>query len=417
MNLPKTTNGAVLIGETHLTKNLINLKLTNLKPLIKHSNRLFIAVIFTASIFSCKKNIETTEATETIAQIAAKNKAAIFATYGNISAAIANPNPFTTTGISYITTSGTKQSLLNKQTRGVIIPNTNYVCGSFDCATATNASQLEISGGIASSTRLVKCQNSTALSDAEYTWYVSAPFTINPTQGIAGNTEANTTYTDAFGGSVTINTPLTAANVIVQPVIKPSCKNKYYKITYVVKDVPNDYFNAGATILAQLSLYNDCALINRNVTLVGYSQNAVPNTYNQAPCARVDRPFINPGAGTTTNPVASVTGLYTSFCGLPGGMVGIDEHQIEFRKKTVASNNWDDQINSLVKFASSTPTSQPNQNTINPYSGTVFLSGTSQGSGAFIIRYRNIKAPSCLVSSVAGSNWSSFQWQQEIWTF
>ena len=138
-------------------------------------------------------------------------------------------------------------------------------------------------------------------------------------------------------------------------------------------NVPSSVFNIGVTYETALTLATDCIYTPQ---LTGIHTTTSVSSLNTQPCLRTDKVWINPGTG----PFGEMTALGTfAVCTPPSGYTVTTNHNLEFRlKNNGSSDSWESQ--------SSTPYSVSPFNT---YTGIVYLTGTTSGSGTWLVRYRN----------------------------
>lgn len=339
---------------------------------------------------SCKKtdidapNNKSAEATRAAAIQAIKAK------YGNVSAGIVYNVNKTADELFYKNAAGKMVSLYNNSN------NNNLVARPciFNCNNTTNPADLYITYTLDYVQRFYICENSTK-STLSVKWTVSVPFAItNETPDGVLNTFGKVKFTPSSGPAVILTATANDPNFTVTNLgTDPGCGiNTLYAVTYNFTNIDNSNFASGTQLDALLSLANDCALIG-NLLATGYVNAPSFNQNAYLPCNRIDMVHVNPGP--PGNNYATATGNYT-LCSPPSGLTPIDLHQVEYRKvnSTTGSLHWLNQT-SPVYWGETIPPSPVLAPTMSPYGGTLNLLNMLNGSGTWLVRYRNVKTGSC----------------------
>ncbi len=374
-------------------------------------------VLLTLLLKSCKK---VDNSTKTADDVKAKALQAIRSKYGNISAGFVYPVHKDATELFYKSSTGKMVSLYNDKNN----PKTNGVQSClFTCNNTSNPANLRIVYTLDYVQRFYKCESSSNPGDKKsmvtLSWTVSVPFAITfMTNDNAPNTWGTLKLTPS-GGSPTTYTDYAAYSdlSIVYLGPAPGCAtNSLYQVKYSFDDVPNSLMLSGATVEANISLDNDCAIVGYVVAAGLYSAPAITDELN-LPCERIDKAWVNLGTGP--GGCATATGNY-AICSYPSGMTPIDSHQIEYRLVTnIYSNDWDAQTSSTVYWAEPTGTGTPDPSLAT--GGVSNLVHITSSSGTWLVRYRNVKTSVCdifdpLPGGSPGAIWgNSALWFTEIW--
>lgn len=383
----------------------------------------FAVVSFMLVLKSCKKadiappdNIKTAEATRAAALQAIK------AQYGNVSAGIVFNVNKTADELFYKNTAGKMVSLYAGSNNVVAAP-----C-LYNCNNTTNPANLRIVTTLDYVQRFYICESgsSPAKSKVSVKWTVSAPFTItNVTPDGALNTFGKVKFTPSGGPAVILTATANDPGFVYTNLgTDPACSmNTLYSVTYYFEDVDDANFASGTQLDALLSLSNDCALIG-NLLSTGYVSGPTFNQNAYLPCNRIDKVYVVPAPPPPGAQYATATGNY-ALCSPPSGFALIDLHQLEYRKvvSTTGSLKWDDQFDifgtpSPVYWGQTIPPSPVLSPTMPP-SSVLNLLNMLNGSGTWLVRYRNVKTGSCNVvsPSTPNGNWGNpALWVTEVWS-
>lgn len=391
-----------------------------------NSIKLIISIIaiaaFVLFLKSCKKadiaapaSIKTVEATREAA------RQAIRAEYGNVSAGIVFNVDKTADEVFYRNAAGKMVSLYAGSGNVVAAP-----C-LYNCNNTTNPANLRIVYTLDYVQRFYLCESgsSPAKSKVSVKWTVSAPFAITKeTPDGVLNTFGKIKFTLTSGPAVIL---IASANdpgfVYTSLGTDPACSmNTLYSVTYYFEDVANSNFASGTQLDASLILANDCALIG-NLSATGYVSGPSFNQNAYLPCNRIDKVYITPAPPPPGAQYATATGNYI-LCSPPSGFALIDLHQLEYRKVTASSGStkWEDQDgttpSSTVYWGQTIPPSPVLSPTMPP-SSTLNLLNMLNGSGKWLVRYRNVKTGTCNVINQSGptnGNWGNpALWITEVW--
>ncbi|MBP6022592.1 hypothetical protein [Ferruginibacter sp.] len=367
---------------------------------------LITIALFAVVLKSCKKVDKNAANTKEVAAKEAVLKA-IQKEYGNVSAGIIIPVNKAADEYFYRDASGNMVSLYGNLTSRTGI-NGPSVCKA-NCNTTSNPADLRIIYTLDYVQRLYMCESSSipdlAKSIVSVKWTVSVPFNFGYTIGnVPPLHYGNVVFKNSSG--TPINT-LTANNSEVTTTMigaDPSCPtwNNLWEVTYKFTQVSDGNFASGNTIEASVSLENDCALVG-NVVASGYVSAPAFSQNAYLPCNRVDMVYAYSG-------ITTVLGNTTAICTHPSGFTYTDYHQLEYRQVVAASGSlkWEDQIDIFgnpssinwgIPLGGSTPSA-----TFLPNDG-VTLANITSGSGAWLVRYRNVKTGSCNEITPIGSIW------------
>jgi hypothetical protein len=361
---------------------------------------LFVAtsvILFSLILKSCKKiddSVSNTNIDKERKEAAIK---AVIAQNGNVSKAIIFPMD------------KNADLLLYRDTNDIMVkfhsPNTtsNVLDCNSNCSNTSNPNDLVQTYTLRYIQRNYMCDGGSLNSDLVANWLISIPYVpllADP------NNSSNLSYGNISitGGGNTITSGNITDITIRDKGADGSCTgHNLYEITYKFQNIAHSYFN-DALIEASINLYNDCSIVGNNVQ-TGYvygplAPNQTTEQTENIPCERTDKVWISPGSGS--NP-ATALGCY-SICWYPSSnFTPTTSHQIQWRQKnaTNGSNHWDDQGSAV-----NTPTGL----TISPYTGYINLTGMYNGSGTWLVRYRN-RASICNSTSAL---WSGV-YVTEIW--
>lgn len=376
-----------------------------------NSLRLIISLIAFAAFMlvlkSCKKSDDGTVNSQSSEAARAAAIKAVTERYGNVSAGIIYKVNKEAKELFYRNASGNMISLnsISPTSSGVAAPCT------FNCSNTTNPANLYLVYSVSFVQRTYLCESIADKSRLTANWVISVPFT--PLTSFGGNiSTGNIKVTSPSSAVVNYNNnAITIRNLGADPACSA---NSLYEIVYSALGVPNSYFGSGMLIDVSLNLYNNCSIVG-NLVATGYLSAPDLSLVAHQPCNRVEKVWINPGSGT--NP-ATAAGDYI-LCTNPSGFTPIDNHQLEYRKKTSAtSSQWGDQTGAAAIVRNGVPvgTSTPSP-TINPYTGVSNLVSMTNGSGTWLVRYRNVKTSVCNVITPLGALWSPpYYWVVEVWT-
>jgi hypothetical protein len=294
-----------------------------------------------------------------------------------------------------------------------------------DCALATSLGQLTRVFTLNYVKRVYKCE-STNKSTLIANWTIDVPYhpmsdysdnitssygTISITAPGGGSPLTHDTYNDN-----PLNT--TPGDLKITYLGTGSCfRNRLYSITYSFDQVPDSYFGntTGTAITCALNIEDDCSWTGG---ITSASANGVtPSTDSYLPCNRTDLVYNIPPIQSLGN-YATSTALYGT-CTNPGGFLGIDAHQVEYREvNSVSSVLWADQSTTIYWGEMPVPpyTEVPSMGT----GGVLNLKHMLYASGTWIVRYRNVKTSVCDIlylgsPGAPGANWGSeFTWVEEV---
>jgi hypothetical protein len=345
---------------------------------------------------------------------------------GDISASFVTPINKQAQEIFYKDASGKMIPVYNTNAgqQKVLAPNCQVTCSN-----ATSVSQLSITFTLNYSERFYICEGAPERSSVRVKWTASVPFQLIEIISKIPVRTGNVRFKNSSGAVINTYT-VTGHNVqstLIGP--DPACaSNSLWEVAYNCVNIPNANFAAGNTVEAQVTISNDCALMNYTVS-TAYVAGPAFSQNGYLPCNRLDKIFVNPSIGPTSP--TNVGGLYTLSCAPPSGMQPIDFHQVEYRQVTTTNGDytWDNQDISLSPIFNGVP--QPaNSGTsalMSPYGGVSSLPGMVQGTGKWLIRYRNVKTGTCgLINGSAqppstpntNGNWSVVNeslWNTEMW--
>ncbi len=137
-------------------------------------------------------------------------------------------------------------------------------------------------------------------------------------------------------------------------------------------NVPSTIFSSGVTYETTLTLATNC---NLTPQLSAVHTTTSVSSLNTQPCKRTDKVWINPGTGP--GGVATAAGTFV-VCAVPSGYTVTANHDLQFRLRNTTVDAWDSQTSTII---SPSPFST--------YTGVINLTGTTSGSGTWLIRYRN----------------------------
>ena len=369
---------------------------------------------FMLTIKSCKKtDNNTVNAKDEEAARAAVIKS-IKEKYGNVSAAIIYPLNENAESLSY------RNALDNSMTKfnaGAIsnAPNGPSLC-SYNCNNTTNPNLLHLVYTVQSIQRTYYCQpnSNNFQNDVVVNWQVSVPFT--PLVADPNNSS------NLSSGYVLITPPLGPifGSGNITPVVistigpDPNCSaNTLYKISYSFFYITRDItFTNGYPIDVSLNLYNNCSLVGNLVNSGNVSSTLAGKT---APCDRTDKVYV---AGGGPNNCMVVGSSYLT-CNPPSGLVLTDLNQVEYRQQDNASTTaWESQ-GSAINYGQ-IPFTLTFTASMNAANGFLNLLNMLPGSGTWIVRYRNIKNPTCIligdqiVPPTSSLVWPG-NWVTEVW--
>jgi hypothetical protein len=375
-----------------------------MKILKKYLVIFILASIGSIAILNSCKKIKNNADQESSEQKLAASIKALKDKYGSISAPEIYPVDKIADGF-YINQNGQEISL-QKQHSGI---QSAQSC-SFDCNTASDPSDLDLTYTLSYVQRFFYCGNTTG-GEVRANWDISVPYTIlaqnpnNPLQKSRGRMRIKSPT-----GAVLVS------NINLQPISitangpDPNCgSNQLFTITYSWAGVPDSYFANGNKLECSLFSYNDCDLTANNYLTsweLAYVFQGVA-TYSQ-PCSRIDKLWINNSYGNTPNECATAGGAYLLCPSYPFGFVPTTSQQVEYRVKTnPSSNNWlnQDDNQSPIKNGNIAPVGGTSP-TVSACCGVLNLTGIYQGGDplglGWLVRYRNIHA-GCQI----GAQWVS----------
>ena len=350
-------------------------------------------ILFSFLLKGCKKaGDETNLNTDSEAKAAAIK--AVIAQYGNVSKAIIFPMDKTAEDLFYKDNQGNMVQFNNANSSSAVPSCT------FNCSNTTDPNNLIQTYTLKYVQRNYICETNDK-SDLMANWRISVPYT--PLLASPGN-PANLSYGRiriTGGGSTATSANITGITIRSAGPDATCTGHNLYDITYTFKSIANSYFT-NIFLEASLYLYNDCSLVG-NLVQTGYVSGPIApnqtseNLYN-VPCERTDKVWINPG--NAGNP-ATALGCYT-ICWYPSpNFTPVTNQQVQWRKKTsTTSNHWDDQTSVVNSPAP-----------MNPYTGLINLIPMYNGSGTWVVRYRN-RAADCLSPN---ANWTGV-YVTEIWS-
>ncbi len=292
-----------------------------------------------------------------------------------------------------------------------------------NCNTTTNPANVSVIFTLDYSERFYLCEGNSALSNVRVKWTVSVPFLLVDLLGKPPHFTGLVRFKNAGGAVIntyTVYPGFTNSSVkMIGP--DPACSwNSLWEVTYNVTQIPNSDFLAGNTVEAAVELPNDCPLFNYYI-VSGYVAGPAISQNGYLPCNRLDAVFFNPSSGPTSP--STVTGLYTTICLPPPGMQDIDFHQVEYRQVTTTNGDytWENQ-GSTVQWGSPLGTGAPFPN-IPAFNGQTTLNGMVEGTGKWLIRYRNVKTGTCntlyappVPPGFPNANWGDpALWNTEMW--
>ena len=361
---------------------------------------------------SCKKTDIDAPNNKSAAATRAAAIQAIKAKYGNVSAGIVYNVNKTADEIFYKNAAGNMVSLYGNSNNNVVA----RPC-IFNCNNTTNPADLYITYTLDYVQRFYICENSTK-STLSVKWTVSVPFAItNETPDGVLNTFGKVKFTPSSGPAVILTATANDPNFTVTNLgTDPSCGvNTLYAVTYNFTEVDNSNFASSTQLDALLSLSNDCALIG-NLLATGYVSAPTFNQNAYLPCNRIEKAYVNPNTGPSN--CATVAGNYI-LCSPPSGLTPIDLHQVEYRQvtSTTGSLQWGGQISTVHwGVIPNTTTQWP---TMSPYTGVLNLINMLNGSGTWLVRYRNVKTGTCNVIDPSGppnGDWGNpALWVTTVW--
>jgi hypothetical protein len=262
----------------------------------------------------------------------------------------------------------------------------------YNCTNATSAGQLRIFSTLTSVQRTyyVQTNSSGYKNDIIVNLEVSLPFTpLNADPGNPANlSNGSILITPPFGPSYGNNniTPIAISYISADPACSA---NNLYKISYTWSWVTDDIdFTNGYQVDVDLDLYNDCSLVGNFVTIGGFTSTLAGM---MAACDRTDNVWT-PGGGPGGCIIAA--GNYITIPP-PSGWAYPDLHQLEYR----AINNanyiaWEAQSSTI--YYGQPPSSSSYTATFSSTLGFVELRNMVPSSGNWIVRFRNIKSPTCV---------------------
>jgi hypothetical protein len=371
-------------------------KIINLKPILA----IVVIAIFAITFKSCKK-------ADTEAAIAEKTELTrldiikkIKEQYGDVSRSVIIPINKNAEEIQYKDLTSKKMIKFLSTPSAAPSGGTLRPCTSccYNCGNATSASQLNISSTLKSIQRTYYVQTNANgyKNDIIVNLELSLPFTPL-------NADPNNPANLSSGG-ILITPPVgpSQVNGNITPVAisfmgsDPACSaNNLYKISFTWSWVINDInFTNGYQIDVALNLYNNCPLVGNFVSFGGLTSTLAGM---MAPCDRTDNVWTNTG-GPNNCIIAAANYITVT---PPTGWATPDLQQLEYR----AINNssyvaWEAQ-NSPIYYGQ-VPFGTPGYTaTFSSFSGFVELRNMIPGSGSWIVRFRNIKSPTC---NLIGSN-------------
>jgi hypothetical protein len=254
--------------------------------------------------------------------------------------------------------------------------------------------------------RNYECGSAT-LSSLTARWVISVPFTpllADP------NNPSNLSYgvisMYPFMGSPSTSgnlTDITLRNIGADP----NCAtNDLYEVSYEYKLADNLIFGDYAS--ASLTLYNDCSLVGNVESAGPVVANPTPGAPSEDPfldpCERVDKVWVNPGTGGSA---AAALGSYSICSSFPSGFISTTYQQVEWRLMTSGSTHWDDQSSTVYTLPSGGSTPY----LFSAYTGFQSLTNMTNGSGTWLVRYRNRE--SSYGCGSAGAAWVVYV--TEVW--
>lgn len=363
---------------------------------------------------SCKKtdiappdNFKSVEETRTAAQQAIKAK------YGDVSAGIVFNVNKTADEVFYRNATGKMVSLYGNSYNN---QPANILC-LYNCNNTSNPANLRIVYTLDYVQRFYLCESagSPAKSTLSVKWTVSAPFAITDVtpDGVL-NTFGKVKFTPSSGPAVILTSTANDPEFVYTSLgTDPGCSmNTLYSVTYYFENIDNSNFASGTQLDALLSLANDCSLIG-NLSATSYVGGPSFNQNAYLPCNRIDKVYVIPAPPPPGAQYATATGNYT-LCSPPSGLTPIDLHQLEYREVTHSTSlAWGDQSNTV--YLGQIPFTTTQWPTFSPYGGVLNLINMLNGSGKWLVRYRNVNTSSCNTITPINSNWFN-NWITEVWT-
>lgn len=264
----------------------------------------------------------------------------------------------------------------------------------YNCTNATSAGQLRIFSTLTSVQRTyyVQTNSSGYKNDIIVNLEVSLPFTpLNADPGNPANlSNGSILITPPFGPSYGNNniTPIAISYISADPAC---AANNLYKISYTWSWVTDNIdFTNGYQVDVDLDLYNDCSLVGNFVTIGGFTSTLAGM---MAACDRTDNVWT-PGGGPGNCIIAA--GNYITIPP-PSGWDYPSLHQLEYRAINNANGYlaWEAQ-NSTIYYGQVHNTGAYTA-TFSSTGGFVELINMIPSSGNWIVRFRNIKDPTCIL--------------------
>lgn len=304
-------------------------------------------------------------------------------------------------------------------------------CSSYDCALA-ESNALDISGFderyLLYSVEVFSGCGTANGTQVKVTWDVSVPYTVlTASQSNSSLLSKGRIRFKNSSGTVLISY-LNITPISITPLgINPTCSfDKDFRVTYTLNNVPDSYLGNSNTLECQLFTYTNCSLLPQKLTtwLQGVTLSA-SNT-SALPCNRIDKLWINPSTGTAQSQCASVAGAYVTCPAPPANFVRTTSQQVEYRKRNVASYNWDDQTLATSPIYSGVLpplATGAASSTVSSCCGVLYLKNMVQGVSTlgWLVRYKNVYTPStgttCPATTPLGATWTLGTYTTEYWIY
>jgi hypothetical protein len=351
----------------------------------------FVGIVtVVAIIHSCKKTDTSLSVNTEKEQIEAVKKATV-ARYGNSSAPLVYP--INTIADQMVVDNNGNEVVVRKIRNNAA---RTLACSSYDCAIA-EANGLDPSGfettyTLTSAEVYAGCGTANG-TKVTVTWNVSVPYTLLATNGTF-TSKGRLRFVNS-AGTVLFSTVSITPITITALGADPTCgNNKLFRVTYSLSNVLDSYLGNNNKMECGLFVYTNCSLVPTNIAAWTQAIVFPTNSTFALPCNRIDKLWFNPSTGTAVNQCASVAGAYLTCPAPPANFVRTTSQQVEYRKRVVASYDWNAQpiatspvINGVVPPVATGAKSA----TVSSCCGVLFLKDMVQGASTlgWLVRYRN----------------------------
>jgi hypothetical protein len=264
------------------------------------------------------------------------------------------------TGVTYTDVNGMEHEI-NLAGSGARA-TTSCTPGLFDCATATDVSELESPViDLLYGTRISYCYSAAQTSDVTVRWRMSVPYTILPENPFNTAQKSRGRLRFKNSSNQIIQSYLTIVPVtIVNWGVDPDCSNRtVFEYSYTLTGIPNSLFTNGNSMESNYFLYTNCSYQTTLTNTAWITTISFTGTTTAAsPCGRTDKVWINPGTGPGGVPTALGVGN-TIGCSFPTGYVAPQVQRIEYWKNSAPGIVYVHEIGPFgaVNMTNATPSS------------------------------------------------------------